>query len=280
LRVEEHMITLADLPVFYRSAGPEHSGQSAPVVYVHGAPTSSDDWTGMLGRTGGLAPDLLGFGRTGKGAHLEYTPDALADFLGEFLDAVGVDRLKLVLHGWGAAGGVLLAARQPERVERLALLNPIGLLEGLRWPWWARALRTRALGELMMGFTTRMLLTRTLRRGSASPTAWPRDRVASVWEQFDQGTQRAVLRLTRSVDHERMQTMATALRSLDLPALIVWGDRDPWWRAEVAEAYAALLPQAVVERTPDAGHWPWLDDDSVAELLAGFVEGSTALGSP
>ena len=42
--------------------------ESAPVLYVHGVPTSSDDWLPFLDRTGGLAPDLLGFGRSAKAA--------------------------------------------------------------------------------------------------------------------------------------------------------------------------------------------------------------------
>ena len=49
-----------------------------------------------------------------------------------------------------------------------------------------------------MGATTRGMLARTLRRGSVRADAWPDSRVATVWDQFDQGTQRAILRLVRS----------------------------------------------------------------------------------
>jgi pimeloyl-ACP methyl ester carboxylesterase len=273
LRVEEHTITLGDLPVFFRTAGPENAqpGAATAIVYVHGAPTSSDDWIPFLERTGGIAPDLIGFGRTGKGAQLDYSPEGLADFLGGFLAELGIDRLTLVLHGWGAAAGVLLAAQAADRMDRLVLINPVPILEGANRPWWTRAWRTRGVGELAMGFTSRMVLRHGLRRGSATAAAWPDQRIAQVWEQFDQGTQRAILRLTRSIDDEQVRTMAQALRSLDLPSLVVWGDRDPWWGPEVADAYAALLPLAKVARVPDAGHWPWLDDPSVVELVSAFV---------
>jgi pimeloyl-ACP methyl ester carboxylesterase len=276
LHVEEHTITLGDGPVFFRTAGPEVARSSeTPVVYVHGAPTSSDDWTPFLERTGGIAPDLIGFGRSSKGAHLDYSPEGLAEFLDRFLAELTVGRLKLVLHGWGAAAGVLLAARDPDRVDRLVLINPVPILEGVRWPWWARVWRTRALGELAMGFTNRAVLTRGLRRGSASPAAWPAERARGVWEQFDQGTQRAILRLTRYIDDEQVRVMARALRTLDVPSVVVWGERDPWWGPEVAEAYAALLPLAKVARVPEGGHWPWLDDPSVV----GLVSAALSLGS-
>lgn len=273
MRVEEHTITVGDSPVFFRTAAPEN-GQfpdATPIVYVHGAPTSSDDWTGFLERTGGIAPDLMGFGRTAKGAHLDYSPDGLAEFLSRFLAELEIDQLKLVLHGWGAAPGVLLAAQNPDRVDRLVLINPVPILGGVQWPWWTRAWRTRAVGELAMGFTNRMVLSRGLRRGSATPAAWPAERVGRVWEHFDQGTQRAILRLTRSIDDDLVRNMARALRSLDLPSLVVWGERDPWWGPEVAEAYAALLPLSKVVRVPEAGHWPWLDDPSVVDLVSAFV---------
>lgn len=268
------MITLGGTPVFYRTAGPETGQRGAPhipIVYVHGVPTSSDDWLTFLERTGGIAPDLIGFGRTGKGGHLSYTPESLADFLGNLLAELNIDELKLVLHGWGAAAGVLLAAQNPDRIDRLFLINSVPILDNVRWPWWARAWRTRMAGELTMGFTSRMVLTHGLRRGSATPAAWPAQRVGRVWEQFDQGTQRAILRLARSIDDAEVRTFAGALRSLDVPSLIVWGERDPWWGPEVAEAYADLLPLAKVARIPDAGHWPWLDDPSVVDLVSAFV---------
>jgi pimeloyl-ACP methyl ester carboxylesterase len=273
VHVQEHTITLAGAPVFYRSAGtsgPE-SAAGPPVLYLHGAPTSSDDWTGLLELTGGVAPDLLGFGRSGKGGHLEYTPEALADFVADLLTDLGLARVRLAAHGWGVPVGVLLAAREPTLVQRLVLFNAVPLLDGLRWPWWARTLRVWAIGELQMGFTTKRLLTRWLREGSGSPYTWSPARLASVWEQFDQGTQRAILRLQRSVNDERMQVMAESLGALTMPTLLAWGERDPWWGAEVLEAYSSRLPNARVERIAGAGHWPWLDDPGVVELVAGFL---------
>jgi pimeloyl-ACP methyl ester carboxylesterase len=271
VRVEEHTITLPEGPVFYRSAQSEH--QALP-VYLHGAPTSSADWIGLLERTGGVAPDLLGFGQSAKGGHLRYSPESLADFVDGLLSALAIDQVQLVLQGWGTAAGVLLAARQQERVKRLVMFNSVPLLAGLTWPWWARQWRIRAVGELAMGSTNRSILTRWLRRGASNPAAWPADRVSEIWEQFDQGTQRAILRLQRSVDEERMRTMATALESLRMPTLVIWGERDPWWQEDVLAAYSAHLPQAQVERLSEAGHWPWLDDPAAIELAAAFLAGA------
>lgn len=243
-------------------------------VFLHGAPTSSDDWVSVLERTGGVAPDLLGFGRTAKGGHLGYTPESLADFLEDLLGELGIGQLSLVTHGWGTPAGALLAARDPAHVQRIVMFNSVPLLEGLTWPWWARMYRLRAVGELAMGATTRLVLRRWLRRGSAHPTAWPAERIAPVWDQFDQGTQRAILRLVRSVDADRCAAMASALQSLRVPTLLMWGRRDPWWGEEVLKAYAQNLPpHARIERVDEAGHWPWLDDPAVVDSVASFLAG-------
>ena len=299
VQVRENTTFLSGEPAFYLQAEspPDHraaGGNSAdhpPVLYLHGAPTSSDDWRPLLERTGGIAPDLLGFGRSAKGGHLAYTPESLADFLADLLSILEVQRVRMVVHGWGAAAGLRLAAEHPELVERLIIFNAVPLLDGLRWPWWARTFRMPVLGEFQMGFISKTVLARWLRKGSTNPDIWgPRPslwrswvrvlrrrpasatRAAAVWEQFDQGTQRAVLRLLRSIDDERLEAMASALAAIAAPTLIVWGARDPWWDDEVLEAYATRMPDAEVHRRPDGGHWPWLDDPAVAELVIRFLD--------
>jgi pimeloyl-ACP methyl ester carboxylesterase len=122
-----------------------------------------------------------------------------------------------------------------------------------------------------MGFTTKTMLTRRLRSGAVGTEAWSKPRLASVWEQFDQGTQRALLRLHRRVDEGRLGELGSDLGALEQPALIVWGERDPWFPIDFARAYAARLPNAEVRRIADAGHWPWLDQPGTIEIVAEFL---------
>jgi pimeloyl-ACP methyl ester carboxylesterase len=267
VRVDEHTISFDQTPVFYRSA----ASMGVPTLYVHGIPTSSDDWTAFLERTGGLAPDLPGFGRSGKAGNLEYTIGGHADFLERFLDQLQVRRVSLVAHDWGAGGGLVFAQRNPDRVQRLVLCNALPLLEGFRWHRLGRALRTPLLGELLMGSVTRRLLARELRRGCASPDLFSDAALAAIWEQFDQGTQRAILRLYRSAPESALATAGASLAAVRAPALIVWGELDPWFDAMLADAYGARLPAAEVVRIQQAGHWPWLEDPSIVERVAAFV---------
>ena len=61
-----------------------------------------------------------------------------------------------------------------------------------------------------------------------SPQAWPDERLEQVWDQFDQGTQRAILRLHRSIDQPASPAPARTSSELWMPALVLWGERDPW----------------------------------------------------
>jgi haloalkane dehalogenase len=259
--IEQHTEELDGQPVHWRSAPAADGG--APILYVHGVPTNAEIWTPFLERTGGIAVDLPGFGRSGKRGDLDYTVDGYSRFAERFLDLLGVDTVRLVVEDWGSA--VLgWAQRQPERVERLVLIDAVPLLPGLRWHRFARAWRTPLVGEMAMGLAIRPVLRRTL----------PRPLVDLVADHLDQGTQRAILRLYRWADPERLAAAGANLGAIVAPALVVWGERDPFLPPSFARAYAAALGgPTTVDTLPDAGHWPWLERPDVVERVAEFLEG-------
>jgi pimeloyl-ACP methyl ester carboxylesterase len=263
--VEEHTLTLDGSPVFFRGE------PVAPVtpVYLHTAPTSSDDWTGLVERTGGIAPDLIGFGRSAKGGHLDYSPEGLAELVEALLDHLDVERIALASHGWGAAVAAVLGARRPTRVARLALIDPAPTLGDEHWHRLARWWRAPVIGELVMGSITRGMFARWLRGACAQPErAWPDDRVAAVWDQFDQGTQRATLRLHRWADEAGRAQLAAALAAVAAPTMVVWGALDPWFPPDARSGWSDAYT-----RVEDAGHWPWLDRPEIADQIADFLTG-------
>jgi pimeloyl-ACP methyl ester carboxylesterase len=226
-------------------------GDDPPVLYVHGVPDSAELWTPFLRLTGGIAVDLPGFGESGKPAQWPYSLAGYARFLPAFLDALGIERVRLVAHDWGAVAFAL-----GERVERLVAIDVVPFVPEHRWPWFARAWRTPVVGELTMGFTGGF----TLRRlGGLSA-----DHAAAVMRHFDHGTQRAILKLFRA------EPAGPALGGIRAPALVLWGERDRFLPPSLAGTVArALGGPAAVETIPEAGHWPWMDRP---ELVARVIE--------
>ncbi len=255
VEIAERQSEVAGLGVHWRQAG------EAPVLYVHGVPTASFDWDPMLRRIGGVAPDLPGFGRSDKPGDFDYSIEGYDRFLEAFTEHAGLERFSLVVHDWGGVG-LALAQRFPERIERLVLFSCVPLMPGYRWHRVARAWRTPVLGELTMGFTTRYGMRRSLPPGLA-------DR---AWECFDQGTQRAILRLYRASSPEVLARAGENLGALRAPALVLWPTADPYIDAGFGQRYAdALGGETTLELVEGAGHWTWHERPELVERVADFV---------
>jgi haloalkane dehalogenase len=104
-------------------------GAGAPVVFLHGNPTSSYLWRKILGAVGpgvrSLAPDLIGMGESGKPDDIAYTFADHATYLGAWIEALGLDTITLVGHDWGGALALDWAARHPDRVCGLSFFETI-----------------------------------------------------------------------------------------------------------------------------------------------------------
>jgi pimeloyl-ACP methyl ester carboxylesterase len=263
-QIRERREQVGGLEVFWREADPPVG--VTPTLYVHGVPTSSDEWPAFLERTGGVAPDLPGFGRSAKPADFDYSIPGYRRFLSEFVDRAGLDRFSLVVHDWGGVG-LTLAQQMPERLDRLLIFNCVPLFDSYRWHRLARIWRTPLLGELFMGFTFRWSFKRLSRESNFKPGPLPDDFIDDFYRWFDHGTQRAILKLYRAD-----RTVTAPLDAVTAPALVVWGEKDPYLGPEWADRIAAALGgPAEVETVPDAGHWPWLDVTEIVQRVADFL---------
>lgn len=220
-----------------------------------------------------IAIDMPGWGRSDRPdpARFDYSMDGLSAFLERSLSELGIGARKLVLHDWGALA-LIGAQRRPELVETLVLTDAVPFLPGYRWHWIARYVwRRRLVGELLNRLTTRSGVDLLLRQASGDRRPMPPEFVDMVWDRWDAGTGRAVLALYRHADPGRLARAGAGLGRLSCPALVVWGERDPYLPTEFAQAYAEALPDAEMDLVPAAGHWPWIDDVRVVDRVADFL---------
>jgi pimeloyl-ACP methyl ester carboxylesterase len=248
--------------------GPVHWWQAgdAPILWLHGVPNTGEMWRDFLARCGGVAVDAPGFGQTGKRADLDYTIAFYGRFVDRFLHHLGWDRCRLVGHDWGAGWALAFAQQSPERVERLALIDSVPFLPGYRWHRLARLWRAPGVGELVMGTTNR----RTA-RWARKYVGLPESMDEEVFAHFDQGTQRAILKLYRSASANALAAAGRRLGDVSAPALVVWGDRDPYLPPRFGDGFAAALGDATVEHYADAGHWPWLERPDLVARICDWI---------
>lgn len=249
------------------------SDAAEAVVFVHGNPGSALDWerlvtaTGPLGRA--VALDMPGFGRADKPDDFDYTAQGYGRFLGSALRELGVQRAHLVLHDFGGPFGLAWALENPEAFASVVLINT-GVLPGYRWHGLARVWRTPVAGELLQATTTRPAFRLLFRRGN--PRGLPRSFVDRMYDEYDRGTRRAVLRLYRATAPDMSEYVPLA-RALDRPALVVWGRHDPYIPLEQAERQRESFPSAEVVVLDQSGHWPFADDpDGVERAVLPFLE--------
>lgn len=133
---------MPDLDVLDTVMHYEQAGEGQPIVLLHGNPTSSYLWRSVIPELTGcgrcLAPDLVGFGQSGK-PEMSYRFADHARYLDAWFDALELDGVTLVGHDWGGALGFDWAARHPDRIRGIAFMETI--IKPLTWEEWPPAAR-------------------------------------------------------------------------------------------------------------------------------------------
>lgn len=233
------------------------------VVFVHGNPGAGEDWRALAGGVGSfaraLAPDMPGYGHADKPRGFDYTVGGYARHLGALLDEERVERAHLVLHDFGGPWGLAWAAANPPRVASVTLINT-GVLLGYRWHYLARIWRTPLVGDIFQATATRSGFKMLLRHGN--PRGLPAAFLDRMYDDNDWGTRRAVLKLYRATSRPDLaaEELQRALAPLHLPALVLWGAKDPYIPAAQAEVQRQTFAVERVVMLDDSGHWPFADN--------------------
>lgn len=241
---------------------------SEAVVFVHGNPGSSEDWRTLVGRVGtfarAVALDMPGFGKADKPHDFNYTVAGYARHLGGALTRLRIERAHLVLHDFGGPWGLAWGATHAGQVASVTLIN-VGLMPDYRWHYLARIWRTPLIGELFQATATRAGFRLLLRHGN--PRGLPTAFVDRMYDDYDRGTRRAVLRLYRATN--TLDTMVDAwgdtFRRSDVPALVIWGAADPYVPVRYAARQPEFFRRARVVILEQSGHWPFADDPAAVD---------------
>lgn len=103
-------------------------GEGAPIVLIHGNPTSSYLWRNIIphlqshGRV--IAIDLVGFGASDR-PDIDFRFEDHREYLGSFIDAMELQNISFVAHDWGSALALDYAANNPENVDGIVLMEAL-----------------------------------------------------------------------------------------------------------------------------------------------------------
>ncbi|MGI9105991.1 MAG: alpha/beta fold hydrolase [Pyrinomonadaceae bacterium] len=271
---KSRFVEIEGVRVHYQEAG---AVDAPPVLLIHGFCASNFVWSDALvplAEAGFrvVAPDLIGFGFSGKPEGGEYTIEMQARMIVGLMDALGIERATLVGSSYGGAIAAVCALDDAQRVERLVLVGAVSNDAIVRRPL-LRLASTPVMGELLAPvlLDARRFVKNRLRTTYAAQNGYMLDdaRIAAHQRPLRAAdTHRAILQTLRRWSAGRIESEAGRITQ---PTLLVWGAHDTDVPLRYGERLHELIRQSRLFVFPDCGHLPQEErPHEFASLVAKF----------
>ena len=254
-------------------------GQGDPVLMVHGQPTWSYLWRNIIPVVAkshrAIALDLMGFGLSDKPQDRQYSFDEHTRILREFIEALELKNLTLVLHDWGGPIGLEYAVYHQENVKKLVLLNTLATVD-FKLPWVFKAAfrspflsdflvrRLNVFGLLAFRFGVRHSLSKQALQNYREPHSTYASRKGVA--QFP----RLIPASPRDATYAPIKAISQALANFPIPTLFLFSDGDPVTARIDARPVIEGMPSARLAVVKDAGHY--LQEDQPEEVARNILE--------
>ena len=259
-------------------------GTGTPIVLIHGLLVNGNVWDRLVPLLAGqgrcIVPDLpLGSHSVPMNKDADLSAPAIAKLIAEFIERLELEDVTLVGNDTGGALCQLVAADHRERLGRLVLttcdafenfpppaVRP--LLTALKLPGALAA--TSVLGRL------RAVRGAAFKAMPLTMQPIPDEQVKSwVAPLADKRIRADLAKVVRGIDPADTVAAAERLRDFDRPALIAWGAEDRLFPFSDAERLAATLPNARLERIPNARAFVQFDaPERLAEMIGSVANGA------
>ena len=284
------LIKMAPGRMWIQDLGPESSGtESEPaLLLLHSLLVTGWDFRFLTEHYAAagrrvLAPDLFGCGNSDRPEALDTAGYGFrwhAELLARMLERLGVTAIDLIAHGYGGSIAIELARRlqrpgSPTKLRRLVLLAPHllpvdapialpGPMPRLRRAWDWVGFAPLVFRTVFRRADLRRFLLRSLSTPELLDSAPLVDDVDVYWDRLCRtGGLEAIEAMLEQLDELHTprvdgvrDNLYSAAASLELPVMVVWGDRDRINPTELAERSAALLPNAELRIIEGCGHAP------------------------
>ncbi|MEV6236428.1 alpha/beta hydrolase [Lentzea sp. NPDC051838] len=246
---------------------------SDPLICLPGGPMTASAYLAALPLDNLLRLDLRGTGESEEAPLETYRADRQVEDVEALRRHLGLEKIRLLGHSAGGSLAILYATRYPQHVEELVLIAPSPRVVGIDVtdddrrtiaysrsdePWYPEAIK---------GFEQ-------IWAGDATPEAF--DTIAPFWRgrgadevEDDHATNEVAAEQFYAEGALDPEATRAALKTLDVPTLLLFGEVDVAIPLNRAHEYAELLPHARLVIQAGAGHAPWLDD---SEAFAGAVQ--------
>lgn len=261
--------------VHYQQVG---EANAPPMILIHGFAASNLVWSKVFLEFAAagfkvIAPDLPGYGYSGKPRHLDYTIASQAKMFVSFMGRMGLDRAVLVGSSYGAAIAATIALDHPTLVEKLVLVGAVTNNKPTRYLL-MRLFSSPIIGDILSPLVvgSRLLLRLRMKR-VYDKHSWVLDerRVEARHLPLQtRGAHRAIIRTVRRWDAERVSRDANLLTQ---PTLLIWGDTDREVPLRDGERLHQEIPHSRLVVFRECGHLPHEEyPQAFTKLVSEFCE--------
>lgn len=248
-------------------------GHGESVLLLHGIFAEKDHWVdfarNLTDHYHVVAPDLPGFGESGRHADQRYDYAAQTERLRRFMDTLGIARAHIAGNSMGGTIAALFAIRYPERVASLAF---IGAPHGIRSETASEMDKRIDAGEAPLVARNAEEFKATLGLVFADPPFLPYPILKSAEQEAIAGAGS-----NRRIWDEQLKDrylLQQHISKVAVPSLALWGAQDKVFDVSGAQALKALLPGADLRILPGIGHLPMMEaPKESARLYADFLLG-------
>jgi pimeloyl-ACP methyl ester carboxylesterase len=269
-------IAVRGMQLHLRDEGPRDD--PVPIMLLHGTGASLhtwDGWTRELERERRVIRfDLPGFGLTGPSSDGVYTIESYVDTVLAVADALHLQRFVLAGNSLGGYVAWATAVLHPERVDRLILVDAAGYpFQSQSVPLAFRIARTPILNRLMRDVLPRAIVASSLRDVYGDPSRVTPDLVDRYFDLATRAGNRAAL--VARFDQTQPGSLAERVHEIQVPTLILWGDKDRLIPLDFGERFARDIPDSRLVVFDTLGHVPHEEDPArtVAAVLPFIADG-------
>ncbi len=237
------------------------SGTGPPLVLLHGVTSSLHTWEGWAEILGSsfrvIRVDAPGHGLTGDMPGFTYDEAGLVRFMEEFVEAMELKSFYLAGNSLGGFTAWNYAVEHPERVKKLILLDPAGY-PPQDTPWVIRLTALPGAGFFARHITPRFIVAKNVREVYGNPERIKESVIDRYYELLlYPGNRDAMVKIFRKfVKRSRDPELGVKIKRLQVPVLLMWGEKDKWVPPEHVKKWKRDVPGLKVVTYPGAGHIP------------------------
>ena len=260
--MEEKFVDIDGNKIRYLESGNSEN----TVVLVHGLGASAERWEFVIPLFNKyfrvIVPDLIGFGYSDKPL-VDYTSEFFSEFLKNFLKEIGIEKSKIIGSSLGGQICAQYASENIDSIEKLVLVSPSGAMNHS-----TPALDAYVLAAL---YPDKAGVENAYKMMAGPGRKIPPNIIEDFVTRMKLPNAKMAF-MSTLLGLKNAENITEKLKTISVPTLIVWGERDPVIPIKYADSFVSGIKDCRFYRIDNCGHTPYVDEpENFSKLVIDFL---------